>query len=147
MKKSFLNMLNLALLSTLLFGCQSEDNSALHAQKSSPELHDNDKLIVDGKITNINISKTKGNGFVFENDEIIETFRGIISSAIKENGIVNMANPEYYMDVVYENGNKQSFHLWIGEKGQNTTIMNTSDTHTIYTVSKEMTEKLIDLVE
>lgn len=147
MKKSLLNMLTLAVLSTLLLGCQSEDNSELVAQISRPELHDNDKLKLDGKITDISISKTKGNGFVFENDEIIETFRGIISSAIKENGIVNMVNPEYYLDVVYENGNKQSFHLWIGEKGQNTTIMNTSDTHTIYTVSKEMTEKLIDLVE
>lgn len=147
MKKSLLNMLTLAVLSTLLLGCQSEDNSELDAQISRPELHDNDKLKLDGKITDISISKTKGNGFVFENDEIIETFRGIISSAIKENGIVNMVNPEYYLDVVYENGNKQSFHLWIGEKGQNTTIMNTSDTHTIYTVSKEMTEKLIDLVE
>jgi len=146
-KKNILNMLTLALLSTLLFGCQSEDNSSLHAQKSSPEIQENDKLIVGGKITNISISKTKGNGFVFENDEIIEKVKGIISSAIKENGIVNMANPEYYMDVVYENGKKQSFHLWIGERGQNTTLMDTDDTHTIYTVSKEMSEKLIDIVE
>jgi hypothetical protein len=130
-------LLTLALLSTLLFGCQSEDNSALLAQKSSPELIDNDKLKVDGKITNISISKTKEDGFVFENDEIIETFRGIISSAIKENGIVNMANPEYYMNVVYENGNKQSFHLWLGKKGQITTLMDTDDTYYLYGFKKK----------
>ncbi|MBB6445620.1 hypothetical protein [Bacillus benzoevorans] len=38
-------------------------------------------------------------------------------------------------------------YLWIGEKGQRSTFMKPEDTHTIYTVSEEKTEKLIELVE
>jgi hypothetical protein len=30
-------------------------------------------------------------------DESIETFKTVVSSAVKEKGIVNMANPEFYL--------------------------------------------------
>ncbi|WP_394191812.1 hypothetical protein [Paenisporosarcina quisquiliarum] len=152
MRKNISTILTVFLVSSLLFGCHSEDNMALETEKPKPsseiQVDDNNQLKLDGEITKIIISKTKGvNATVFEKDEVIETFMNIISGAIKESGIVNMANPDLYMDVVYENGNKQSFYLWIGEKGQKSTLMKTDDTHTIYTVSGEMNDMVIELVE
>ena len=58
-----------------------------------------------------------------------------------------MADPEFYMDVIYNKNNQQSIYLWIGKKGQRSTFMKTEDTSTIYTVSNDMTDKLIELVE
>ena len=151
MRKNIVTILSVVLVSSFLFGCQPKDNSmAMETEKPTTEIQveDNNQLKLDGEITKIIVSKTKGvNATVFEKDEVIETFKSIISGAIKEAGIVNMANPELYMDVVYENENKQSFYLWIGEKGQKSTLMKTDDTHTIYTVSEGMNDMVIELVE
>ena len=151
MWKNIVTILTAVLVSSFLFGCQSKDNSmAMETDKPTTEIQveDNIQLKLDGEITKIIVSKTKGvNATVYEKDEVIETFKSIISGAIKEGGIVDMTNPELYMDIVYENENKKSFYLWIGGKGQKSTLMKTDDTHTIYTVSGEMNDKVIELVE
>ena len=167
MKKTLPLVLSLTFVSTILWGCQSGDNTTKDNDKTELEQQtevvskadkdkvetkqseeDNEKLQFDGEITKVSISKSKDNNTtVFDDDESIETIKSLFVSAVKENGIVNMANPEFYMDVVYPNENKKSFHLWIGEKGEKSTLMKTDDTNTIYTVSEELTDKLIDLIE
>lgn len=57
-----------------------------------------------------------------------------------------MASPEYDVQIVDKAGNKYGYHLWLGDKGQNSSLMHVEDTHTIYTISKEFTEKLAALV-
>ena len=151
MKKTMSLVLSMTLVSTILLGCQSGDNTTIDTDKAktNQQLEENDgKLKFDGEITKVSISKSKGNDTtVFDDDQSIETIKSVFASAVKENGIVNMANPEFYMDVVYANENKQRFQLWIGEKGEKSTLMRTDDTNTIYTVSEEMTDELIDLFE
>ena len=151
MKKVISLVLLSAFMSVILLSCQSEDSTTINnVDKTTPEQQseDSEKLILDGEITKVSISKTKGNSeTVLEDSSSIETLKSIISSAVKENGEVNMANPEFYMDVTYENENIQSFQLWLGEKGQKSTLMKTDDTHTIYTISEAMNDKLIDLIE
>ncbi|MEI5908723.1 hypothetical protein WAK64_16875 [Bacillus spongiae] len=142
--------LSITLLSVILFGCQSEENPTKKTEPNISDLksEDNDNLIIEGEIEKISISKSKGvNPTVFEEDKVFETFKSIFSAAMKEPGDVNILNPEFYLDVVYTNDNQQSFHLWLGEKGQKSTLMNTDETTTIYTVPKEMTDKLIALVK
>jgi len=144
-------VLSLTFISTILWGCQSGDSTTIDTDKTKPEQQseeENEKLNFDREITKVSISKAQGNIItVFDDEKSIETFKSIISSAVNENGIVNIVNPEYYMDVVYANKNKQSFELWIGEKGEKSALMKTNNTYTLYTVSKEMTDKLIDLIE
>ena len=168
MRKTMPLVLSLTFISTILFGCQSGDNTTKDTDKNKIEQQtevvtktdtdkvetnqqseeDKEKLKLDGEISKVSISKLKGNDTtVFNDDKSIETFNTIFTSTVKENGIVNMSNPEYYIDVVYSNDNKQSFHLWIGENGEKSTLMKTDDTNTIYTVSEEMTDKLKDLIE
>ena len=169
MRKTMSLVLSLTFISTVLFGCQSGDNTTKNTDKNKIEQEtevvtktdidkietnqqseeDNEKLKLVGEISKIKISELgKIRVIVFEDDESIETIESIISSAVKEEGIVNMVNPEFKMFVFYTNDdNEQSFYLWIGEKGERSTFMNSNDTNTIYTVSEEMTDKLIDLIE
>ncbi|MFC0186742.1 hypothetical protein ACFFJY_00510 [Fictibacillus aquaticus] len=141
--RKFILLLSLSLFSAFLFGCQSEDSTAAGVVKAH-----GGELQPPKEITKIIISKSKGaSPTIFKEDKDIQTFQSVISSAVKENGIVNMANPEFYFDVIYTDDNKQSYHLWLGEKGQQSTLMKTDDTHSIYTVSEKMTNKLIEIIE
>ena len=83
---------------------------------------------------------------VYEDEEVLETFQNIFTSAVKQEGIVDIAEPEFDLEVIYKEGNKQEYHLWLGEKDEQSTLMQVEDTHTIYTISEEATNQLIDLV-
>ncbi|QFT88681.1 hypothetical protein FIU87_08500 [Bacillus sp. THAF10] len=107
-------------MSVNLYGCQSEiHTTAREPNKSEIEPEENDTLKLNDAISNVFISTSKGvNPTVFEKDKDIKMFKGIFSAAKKEPGDVNMANPEFFLEVIYTNENQESFYLWIGEKGQ-----------------------------
>lgn len=165
MKKVISLVLLSAFMSVILLGCQSEDSTTINSDKNTTEQEstkqepseqesteqqpeDNEILLLDEEIKKVSISKSKGSSAtVFDNDFSIGVLRSVFSSAVKENGIVNMANPEFYVDIVYENEDKQSFHLWLGGKFEESTLMKTDDTHTIYILPEESTNKIIDLME
>lgn len=139
MRKIILLFFSLVLMSSVLFGCQSQNNS---------------ELISDREIKQISISKSSGFGkvnldffAVFEDEETLEIFRTVLSRAVRQEGIVDMVEPEFDLEVVYKNGDKEGFHLWIGQKGEKSTLMNVDSTHTIYTVSEELTNRLIDIIK
>lgn len=137
-------LLSLALISAILFGCQSTSETR---QPDSELQKDNETLLLNRKMKEVIISESNRSSVtVSKNEDFIESFRNIISSAVKEQGIANMSNPEYLINVVYENESEQSFNLWIGQTETKATLMKTDDTHTIYTISEEMTDKLINLV-
>ncbi|MBD8035867.1 hypothetical protein H9635_03875 [Solibacillus sp. A46] len=151
MKKIMLLVLSLTITSTLLFGCQTNESSTINSGgnklKQQSEVEEVPTIKINGQIKEISISKTNGSNKIVLEDSSIETLKTIIMSGIKVNGIADMTNPEYYMNIIYEDGNIQYFHLWIHEKGETSTLMNTEDTHTAYTVGKEMTEKLIEFIK
>ena len=132
-----------------IFGCQSKENiSTETTDNQSTNIEDNEKLLVDSDFDSVSVSKLNSvDEITFDDNKTIDAFQRIFSSAVKVVGIVDMAAPEFNLKVGNNKENHQSFYLWIGEKGQRSTFMNTEDTHTIYTVSKEETEKLIELVE
>jgi hypothetical protein len=149
LRKVIFMALSLAFMSLVLFGCQPKENiSTETAVIPSAKSENNKKLSINSNFISIGVSKSKGvDEIIFDDKESLKSFQNIFSSAVKEDGIVDMADPEFYLDVVYDNNNQQSLYLWIGEKGQRSTFMKTEDTHTIYTVSEEITDKLIELVE
>lgn len=57
-----------------------------------------------------------------------DIFKRAVSNAKKEPGIVNMAEPQYQFSI-----GEDTYFLWITKESG--TIMNTKDTHTIYTLS------------
>jgi|GEM_PF-1639011 len=164
MKKIMFLVLLLAFMSAMLVGCQSKGNTIVNTDKTNTEqqsivadtnqndieqqLEVNETNILDGEVAYISITNLKGNSeTIFDDDDSIETMKSVITSAEREAGIVNMLDPHYKMMVVYENEEKQIFNLYIAKKDGNSALMNTNDTHTIYTISEEMNIKLLELIE
>ena len=53
----------------------------------------------------MSISKAKGfNEITFDDKESLKAFQNIFSSAVKEPGVVDMADPEFYLEAIYEKG-------------------------------------------
>lgn len=138
MKKYLLVIVALMLIPTVLIGCQLNAESALEYQN----------------ITRARISESSGFGKVdpdffgdYQDEETLLLFTDLLKNASKEEGIVDMIEPEYDLEVFYQDETSQGFHLWLEEVGEKNTLMKVDDTHTIYTVSAELTNKLINLLK
>lgn len=131
----------------ILTGEKLSDLNGTSANSTAKSENDK-KLSINNDFKSISISKPKGfNEITFDDEKTLKAFQNIFSSAVREPGKVDMADPEFYMNVIYDRNNQQSLYLWIGEKGHRSTFMKTEDTSTIYTFSNDMTDKLIELVE
>lgn len=135
MKKIILFVL---LLLFILVACQSNDKSRFS----------------EVNISKVSISKSSGFGkvnanffTVYKDKESLDIFNNAISTAVKREGIADMAEPEFDLKVSYTDGNKQGYHLCLGEKGQKSTIMKVNDTHITYAISEEITDQLINLLK
>lgn len=71
--------------------------------------------------------------------EEIDVIKKAVSDSKKEPGIVNMTNPQYRFSI-----GEETYFLWINEKSG--TIMNTKDTHTIYTLSDSSVKEIFEFV-
>lgn len=132
----------------LLFGCQSNEKDSEGISAKSPSNLEPNKIMIDSGFIAIGVSKSRGKDVItFDDKKSLNSFKDIFSSAVKEEGEVNMSDPEYYFDIIYDKNNKQSLYVWIGEKGQKSLFIKAEDTHTLYTVPEEITNKLIELVE
>lgn len=103
--------------------------------------------------TKISISDLPGfdqmnDSFFFESGEQVDVsfLEDMISSAETVMGIANMAEPELSMEVQNADGSIEQYHLWIGDAGQTSTLMNLLDTHTIYTIKGEHTDQLLEIL-
>lgn len=139
--------LSMVFTSVVLFGCQFEE-STVKKTSSQQYLEENEKLEIDVEFSVVTLTIIKeGKSIVFDDYNALEQFKSIISSAVKENGIVNIANPDYSVDIINENKDKQVLHLWLGGAFEESTLMITNDTHTIYILPSESTNKILDLIE
>ena len=130
LRKIILMALSLPFIFSLLFGCQQKE-----------------KVSTESEWISVSISKTKGvDAITFVDPETNNALQSIFANAVKEPGIVNVTDPEFFLEVIDDRENHHFFYLWIGEEGQRSSLMNTEDTHTIYTVSEKETDQLIELV-
>ena len=137
MKKFYWFIVSILLIPLILIGCQSTvDDETPNDEISKVSLSNSNTI---GQINTDFFT-------VYEDEEVLETFQNIFTSAVKQEGIVDIAEPEFDLEVIYKEGNKQEYHLWLGEKDEQSTLMQVEDTHTIYTISEEATNQLIDLV-
>lgn len=147
MKRFTILGLILVFVSITMLGCQPQDNK-----------DDNNKIDLKDEIKEVNIfqsnefKKEKSDLIVssseIDNTEIFETVKTIINDAIKQAGIVSMTEPNYDLQIVYEDGSTKELYLWLMEvedgKGS---LMEVEDTHIVYTFSEELNAKLIDLIK
>lgn len=148
----------LILLSIVSCGKNKVDynkNIEMIPKKSKQEVHEsNTELRIDGKITEVSISKSKNfmkinTDFtkIFKDEDTLKLFKNIIISADRVSGIVDLIEPQFYLEVTYNTVNKQDFHLWLEEELPRGLLMKTEDIHTIYTIPEEMKSKLIELIK
>lgn len=122
--------------SLILSGCQSNDSN----EGSNKEIS---KVNVSNSLE---FGKVNANLFVvYEDEETLELFQNAITNNVRLDGIVDLSEPEYDLEIIFSNGNKEGYHLWVGEKGQTSNLMKVNDTHTVYSISAEMTNQFIDL--
>jgi hypothetical protein len=129
MKKMCL-VLSLFLLSIGLFGCQQNG-----------EVKVNNPKINTGSLEKITIFPMESNSetLVFKDTETIEMIKEAIENAEKQPGIVNMTDPECKIQI-----GEETYFLWVDEKSG--TIMNTVDTHTIYSLSENSIKQVNELL-
>lgn len=137
MKKLSLLIMSSAIILVIFTGCQSSTENS------------------DGDISKVSISNSNSTGkinsdffAVYEDIDTLDLFQDVILDATKKDIIVSMGTgPDYDLEVVYENGDKQEYHLWIGDHEQTSTLMHVDDTHTIYLIPEQLTNQLIKLIQ
>ncbi len=157
MRRITLIILSLVFMSVILLGCQSKDSTKVNIDKSKTEQpsEGTDILTHDEEIKTVSISKLKENSTtvdtttIFDDDSSLEVFKSAFSSVTKGEEMVSMPYPEFRVDIVYKDENEQFLYLWIGEKDTSTrnSLMKSDDAGTVYSVSEEMSKKLIDLIK
>lgn len=122
MKKLFVLFITSGLM---LIGCsqKQENNLTEVLNKGSAE------TVTSTKATSLELNET---------DEI-EIFTTAVSDSMKKPGIVNMTDPKYHFSI-----GEESYSLWITEDSG--TIMNSKDTHTVYTLSSNSVQKIYEFV-
>lgn len=86
-----------------------------------------------------NFSEVIGDSLVtFTDKKEIQQFKEAFSSAKKQSGIVDMADPQYKVEL----GGK-SFFLWLSP--DHGTIMDVEETHTIYSLTGKSVENVNDM--
>ncbi|WP_033540961.1 hypothetical protein [Planococcus sp. CAU13] len=135
--------------SALLFGCQPT-NEVIKAEEPTHETEPflSESLLEIAETAKVEVTKKKGvDAVIYEEADDITSFDAIFSSTTKEPGIVNMSAPTLYLKVSDTEGNEQYLQLWIGNEDEQASLMWEDDTHTVYSLTVEMTEKLAGLLE
>lgn len=82
---------------------------------------------------------------VIEDEESIDTILTVLHSADRQSGAVDMVEGDYSMLLHTEDGEEEGIHLWLGEDGGS--MMETADTHTLYTFSASSSKELMELFD
>lgn len=138
-----------ALTSISLFGCQVENEAAqAEEEMSESEATESEALLIEGDIAIVELSETKGiDPVIYKDANDLGIFHDLFSSAIRQPGIVNIIDPEFYLKVVMADGDEHYLHLWLGSEGETASLMDADDTHTLYSVTPDVDAKLIELVK
>ncbi|MFC7687513.1 hypothetical protein [Ureibacillus sp. GCM10028918] len=117
-----------AIISCVLVGCSQETETktseSITEKSAEEEAHVNTKTI----------------DLEIEESEEVAIFEKAVSNSKKEPGVVNMATEPQYQ---FSSG-KETYFLWITEESG--TIMNTEDTHTIYTLTSNSVKEIYEFV-
>ncbi len=161
MKKGILLSALLVVILSSILGCnkydiddQPKDIESDYSQLDEVSKDNSINLVLDREIQKVSISKLNDSDATIldfsgtlKDKEALEIFKNILLDASEEEGIVNMTNPNFSLEITYEDDNKQEFNFWTAKEGRKSSLMKTNDTHTLYSISEEDTHKLTDLIK
>lgn len=106
------------------------------------------KLFIPENVVEINLlNLSNGEEDLFDDSEIINTILDELAKAIKVEGIVDMSDPQFQIQLVDKYKAIQTYYLWLGKLGEKSTLMRTENTHEIYTVSSSFTNLIRELIK
>lgn len=87
-------------------------------------------------------NSTSGDKIILTDTKALAICKEMFNNSVKEEGSVNMSNPDYELKVEFSKGKDQTFFLWIGKEGEDSTLMNLNDSNVIYSVPEKITNQL-----
>ncbi|MDZ7835429.1 MAG: hypothetical protein U5K84_09000 [Alkalibacterium sp.] len=70
----------------------------------------------------------------------------MIEGSNRQPGVVDMSQPYYDMAIEYSDGSEELFHLWVNEDEMTGTIMDSDNSHFIYSFSEDVSEQFLSLL-
>lgn len=106
-----------------------------------------------GQLTKVSISESQGFGemnddffAIYTDKAALDVFQHAITTAVQQEGVVDVAEPEFDLQLVKAKGQKSHYYLWLGQEGQKGSLMAAADTHTLYTLTEEAAVSLRTLL-
>ena len=110
--------------------------------------------LLTASITKAGVSKSTGFGKVnpdhlamFEDRPTLRLFERALAKAEKFPGIADVADPHFDVELLYSNGRVRGLHLWLIPEGVAGSIMDVTNTGTIYELPRDIVADLIALLE
>ncbi|WP_336881224.1 hypothetical protein [Priestia koreensis] len=159
LKKPFVATLSclLLLVLSLLLGCESKETVPLEKaslNKPSPPSHEttqteeNKPLFLNEPVERVVLTKTTGSyKYPVKSESSIAIIQKAFLSAERVEGVVDVADPDLFLEIEYKSKKTQSFSLWMHKENHSATIMNNKDTQTVYHVSKKQADPFMLLIE
>ncbi|MHB1127885.1 MAG: hypothetical protein ACYC2T_13195 [Bacillota bacterium] len=112
-------------------------------------------LLSNGKMISVTIIKSEGPAdqggspgtFVFNDKKTIDIFIRAITGAKKYPGVLDIAKPEYTIEILFENDKTKTFYIWLNDNSEQGTLMTAEETGTGYSISKKVTKELKTLLK
>ena len=128
-------------ISVILSGCHRDDKLKLKKEIKEINIYQSNEFKKESSDLIVSSSD-------IENTDIFETVKDIISDASKREGMVQMTEPKYDLEIIYENNTTKELYLWLMEVEHGIgSLMEVEDTHVVYHFSEELNAKLFDLIE
>ncbi|MHA7966337.1 hypothetical protein ACX93W_19610 [Paenibacillus sp. CAU 1782] len=156
MNKTKLLLLALA-TSTMLAGCSGPDNKTEPTDSALVTYRpDNNETAYPFKIAKeieqVTLNKANSHSSVdntniktFDDENTKALFQRVVQSAVPMAGILDTTQPDYHFELASADG-QHSFFLWLDETSDQAMLMEAQESHTGYSLSKEITDELKKLL-
>lgn len=132
-------------ISVLLASCQKE--LAAPVLNDPPESITENGLIDFKEWEEFHLSKPGGDSRLNEDDALlIQAVQEVFAGAVKVEGMADLEDPDFIMEVDAEDGEHQKLLLWLHEKGEESQVKKADDSNAVYSLDGKWTERMRQLV-
>ena len=108
----------------------------------------NNTLVVDENVKDITFTNLKEKLKFTINDPVkMKQVTTIMKRSIKQPGFANISSPEWRITLVNETEETMIYFLWLDTNGMTATLMAQGDTYTIYSLGRDLTVQLAELMQ
>ncbi len=133
------------LMSIILPSCQKES--------AAPVLYDPPASVMENGLIDFeeweefHLAKPGGDSRLNEGDALmIQAVQEVFSGAVKVEGMANLEDPDFIMEVDAANGEQQKLLLWLGDEGEESRVKKSKDSNADYSLDEKWTDRLRQLV-